>query len=177
LVSLADNNKHNQDIMVQNNALRAAIRLGETQEYVRSTLHLVAAIVSRNSNAQNVVVAEHGTYIVSLLTMLSVQPRPVHSFVTNTIVELARKNARVQLALILNGAVEKLVPLLTEGSEQTIINALFVLYSLSKNRKNGSKVRETLRGLNMASVLRNLSVSADRETSEIATSLAKVMDK
>ena len=38
-------------------------------------------------------------------------------------------------------------------------------------------MKETLRALNIAAVLRNLSVSADRETSEIATSLAKTLDK
>ena len=38
------------------------------------------------------VAADHAPYVVSLLTMLSVQPRPTHPFVTNTMVELARKN-------------------------------------------------------------------------------------
>eukprot|EP00026_Physarum_polycephalum_P001501 Phypoly_transcript_01503.p1 GENE.Phypoly_transcript_01503~~Phypoly_transcript_01503.p1 ORF type:complete len:1035 (+),score=194.99 Phypoly_transcript_01503:188-3292(+) len=177
LVSLVDNNKHNQDIVLQHNGLRVAIKLGESQDYIRPTLHLVAAIVSRNVNAQNVVILEHTTYIVALLTMLSVQPRTMHPFVTNTIVELARKNPRVQFMLFLNGAIDKLVPLLTDGSEQTVVNTLFILYTLSKNRKNGSKIRETLRALNISAVLRNLSVSADRETSEIATSLAKALDK
>lgn len=177
LVSLVDNNKHNQDVVLQHNGLRVAIKLGESQEYIRPTLHLVAAIVSRNVNAQNVVILEHTTYIVALLTMLSVQPRPMHPFVTNTIVELARKNPRVQFMLFINGAIDKLVPLLTDGSEQTVVNTLFILYTLTKNRKNGSKIRETLRALNISAVLRNLSVSADRETSEIATSLAKTLDK
>jgi len=79
--------------------------------------------------------------------------------------------------LFLNGAIDKLVPLLTDGSEQTVVNTLFILYTLAKNRKNGSRIRETLRALNISAVLRNLSVSADRETSEIATSLAKILDK
>ena len=43
--------------------------------------------------------------------------------------------ARVQYVLFLNGAIDKLVPLLTDGSEQTVVNTLFILYTLSKNRK------------------------------------------
>jgi len=177
LVSLADNNKHNQDIIVQHQGLQVAITLGENQDFLRPTLHLVASIVSRNLAAQNIVLVNQTNYIVALLTKLSVQPRPMHPFVTNTMVELARKNARVQLVLFLNGAIEKLVPLLTTGEDQTIVNCLFLLYVLAKNRKNGSRIRDTLRVLNVAAVLRNLSVSPDRETSEIATSLAKLMDK
>eukprot|EP00026_Physarum_polycephalum_P015565 Phypoly_transcript_16278.p1 GENE.Phypoly_transcript_16278~~Phypoly_transcript_16278.p1 ORF type:complete len:137 (+),score=19.44 Phypoly_transcript_16278:412-822(+) len=69
------------------------------------------------------------------------------------------------IMLFLNGVIDKLVPLLTDGSEQTIVNTLFILYTLSKNRKNS-----------ISTVLWNLSV-VDRETSEIATSLAKVHNK
>ena len=35
--------------VLQHNGLRVAIKLGENQDFVRSTLHLIAAIVSRNS--------------------------------------------------------------------------------------------------------------------------------
>jgi len=92
LVSLADNNRHNQDMILQNNGIRVAIKLGEShQEFVRPTLHLIASIVSRNVNAQNLVAADHPSYVVSLITMLTVQPRPMLPFVTNVFVELVRK--------------------------------------------------------------------------------------
>jgi len=181
LAALADNNKANQNSILQVGGLRNAIvMLTSDRTFTKSALHLVSAVVSHNDSAQNAVILEHPRFIPDLLVLLAGEsPLLIQAYVTNTLVELVKKNQRAQRTLYVNDGITKLVPILADHERrnvQTLINTLYLLVTLVKLHKFAPRVKLELLRLRVGEHLRPLSTSKDIQLAELAAGLAKMID-
>lgn len=186
LASIVDNNPPNQQQIIASGGLRAAVtKLPTDKTFTRTGLHLIAAVVSHNASAQNQVLLDHPRFMHELLAMLNMpDAKQYRDSVITTLVELSKKNSRVQLAVYHSSGLVALVNLLKEykGDEDKhdialYTNTLYLLLTQIKLTKYSKRVREELVHLSVVASLRPMCAAANRQLAETALSLSKAIEE
>jgi len=186
LSSLADGNKPNQQVILQNGGLKAAVQLFyvDGHIFVRSCLNLISAVVSHNEVAQNTVMLEHPRLVPDLLTLLSA-PDLVNyrDTITNTLVELSKRNKQIQSMIYHLDGIDKLAPLLEgyeyeQDSSKTHIqaNIVFLLFTLVRLKNYSVKVRTLLTKLGVVEFIRPMCAAKSRHLTEVSLNLMKAIE-
>jgi len=179
LASLADNNKINQNLVQSAGGLGAVIALLPIDKnFTRCGLHVIAALVCRNTSAQNSVVLEHPRFIPDLLALLTNSSPSLQTHITNTLVELVKKNTLVQKNLYHADATSRLAALLRAENpqERAILNVLFLLWTLWHLRKYKEKIRAEFSRQQVAENVRLFCASRNKDIQELAMNLSKEVE-
>jgi len=186
LASIVDNNPQNQQQIIAAGGLRAAVnKLPTDKHFTRTGLHLVSAIVSHNVSAQNQVILDHPRFLADLLAMLNAPDAlQYRDSVITTLVELSKKNSRVQLSVFHANGLTAFVKLLKDykGDEEkagvaVYVNTLYLLLTQIKLTKYSRRVREELVQQNVVAIVRPMCSAANRQLAETALSLSKAVEE
>jgi len=143
------------------------------------SLNLLSALVSSNPAIQNSVVTESPHVVPHLVGLLKNPPSPqILPFVTNTLVELSKKNSKSQAVLYSSDAIPHLVKAIEPpAADETVLNSLYVLGSIWKLRRFQGKIRNEYNRLKLRDQLRILANSKNRNVRSLAATIEKNLEK
>jgi len=183
LAAMCDNHSSNQMEVKAVGGLRdiAALIVAWDRSGVppKVSLNLLSALVSSNPTIQNHVVTDHPNVVPHLVGFLRNPPNPeILPIVTNTIVELCKKNIKSQAVLYGADIIPPLVKVIEPpAAEDTVLNSLYILGSLWKLRRFQGKIRTEYNRLKLRDQLRILANSKNRNVRSLAATIEKNLDK